>query len=361
MALNTTYFPGDSPTNILAKLLILFGGSPTAGDGTPELYRKLLQTANGASAGLEVPSNFKDSADDADAIIYSTGGTVEVLRVVGATGFLQSKASRFHRDVDDEFLTVLGGTSKATSGFYEVYGQDHPTGLGGITCSIHDGGNFRVRSAPNDSTTSVLKFQVTGGEGDLEHTPKWNDAGTVFTAIKSNVTNTASDADSLLLDLQIAAASKFNVDINGDATSARNYIVGQGDASNYWFGTNDFNKFLPSNNGGNTGVMGAASFYIQIDSNNDQADRVFAVYKDSQFAGGGTELLTVSETGAMNVTGDVSRSGTQILTTRQTGWTAPSGTESRATFDTATVTTEELAKRVYALYTDLAAHGLIGS
>jgi hypothetical protein len=37
----------------------------------------------------------------------------------------------------------------------------------------------------------------------------WNDAGTVFTAIKMNVTDTASHDDSLLMDLQVGGVSKF--------------------------------------------------------------------------------------------------------------------------------------------------------
>lgn len=53
--------------------------------------------------------------------------------------------------------------------------------------------------------------------------------------------------------------------------------------------------------------------------------------------------------------------GTQVVTARQAGWTAPSGSVSRATFDTATVTTTQLAQRVAALINDLTAHGLIGA
>jgi hypothetical protein len=53
--------------------------------------------------------------------------------------------------------------------------------------------------------------------------------------------------------------------------------------------------------------------------------------------------------------------GTQVLGTRKTGWTAASGTASRATFDTATVTTEQLAQRFKALEDDLISHGLIGT
>lgn len=43
----------------------------------------------------------------------------------------------------------------------------------------------------------------------------WNSAGTVFTGIKLNVTNTASSSSSLLMDLQIGGVSKFSVDLFG--------------------------------------------------------------------------------------------------------------------------------------------------
>jgi len=49
----------------------------------------------------------------------------------------------------------------------------------------------------------------------------WNDSGTVFTAIKMNVTDTASDADSLLMDLQVGGSSKESTDKSGNK-----YITG---------------------------------------------------------------------------------------------------------------------------------------
>lgn len=53
--------------------------------------------------------------------------------------------------------------------------------------------------------------------------------------------------------------------------------------------------------------------------------------------------------------------GTQVVGPRRTGWTVPTGTATRATFDTATVTLPQLAERVMALHQDLVAHGLIGA
>ena len=54
----------------------------------------------------------------------------------------------------------------------------------------------------------------------------------------------------------------------------------------------------------------------------------------------------------------------QVIGTRKTGWSTATGTATRTTFDTTTVTTQQLAERVKALIDDLhatAGHGLIGT
>jgi hypothetical protein len=51
----------------------------------------------------------------------------------------------------------------------------------------------------------------------------------------------------------------------------------------------------------------------------------------------------------------------QVVGARVTGWAAPTGNTSRATFDTTTVTTAQLAERLKALIDDLTTHGLIGT
>jgi hypothetical protein len=61
-------------------------------------------------------------------------------------------------------------------------------------------------------------------------TDTWNAGGTTFTAIKMNVTDTASASGSLLVDLQVGAASKFNVSKTGLVTAVLGYEApaGQG-------------------------------------------------------------------------------------------------------------------------------------
>jgi len=50
-----------------------------------------------------------------------------------------------------------------------------------------------------------------------------------------------------------------------------------------------------------------------------------------------------------------------VVGSRKSGWSAATGTATRSTFDTSTVTLTQLAERVKALTDDLIAHGLIGS
>lgn len=70
---------------------------------------------------------------------------------------------------------------------------------------------------------------------------------------------------------------------------------------------------------------------------------------------------TATITNNANVGGEYRVDNTRVVTNRVTGWAAATGTASRATFATGTVTTAQLAQRVKALIDDLMTHGLIGT
>lgn len=97
-------------------------------------------------------------------------------------------------------------------------------------------------------------------------------------------------------------------------------------------------------------------------------DRDAGVYRalviggsDIQLQPAGTTRLTVSTTAANLAAIPLQYSGTQVVSARRTGWGAPTGTATRTTFATSTVTLPELAERVKALVDDLTTHGLIGT
>lgn len=58
----------------------------------------------------------------------------------------------------------------------------------------------------------------------------WNNGATTFAAIKMNVTDTASAAGSLLMDLQIGGVSKFKVTKGGGATLSAPLLIADGTA-----------------------------------------------------------------------------------------------------------------------------------
>ncbi len=79
--------------------------------------------------------------------------------------------------------------------------------------------------------------------------------------------------------------------------------------------------------------------------------------------GNGSNTVTIGDIEITNnfFRGALSLNATQVVSTRRTGWTAPTGTPTRTTFTTSTVTLTGLAERVKALIDDLITHGLIGA
>ena len=83
-------------------------------------------------------------------------------------------------------------------------------------------------------------------------------------------------------------------------------------------------------------------------------------------AANSTNLFRLSSAGNVTVSGLVDAaaiyvSATKVVGTRVTGWAAATGTATRTTFATGSVTTAQLAERVKALIDDLTTHGLIGT
>lgn len=72
-------------------------------------------------------------------------------------------------------------------------------------------------------------------------------------------------------------------------------------------------------------------------------------------------VFTVDKDGAANASVSFKVAGTKVVGTRATGWGAATGTATRTTFATGSVTLPQLAERVKALVDDLIAHGMVGA
>ena len=107
--------------------------------------------------------------------------------------------------------------------------------------------------------------------------------------------------------------------------------------------------------------VGATNFFANDASSGISGATTAVDVQDANFRvfAGTTQKLRIDYTN-----GEVYIQSSRVLSTRKTGWSTATGTATRTTFATSTVTTEQLAERVKALIDDLhstAGHGLIGT
>lgn len=107
------------------------------------------------------------------------------------------------------------------------------------------------------------------------------------------------------------------------------------------------------------GSQSAGGVFVEQTSSTPVADLVF--YTTTSGNAGFGETMRNKSNGSLNITGDYEISGTKVIGSRIAGWAAASGTATRTTFDTTTVTLEQLAERVKAMIDDQLTHGLIGT
>jgi len=86
----------------------------------------------------------------------------------------------------------------------------------------------------------------------FDMTDTWNAGATTFTAVKMNVTDTASGSGSLLVDLQVGGSSKFSVTKAGAVTSS----AGAGISS--------AGSFFSNNGGGNTSYLASTGVFLSL-------------------------------------------------------------------------------------------------
>lgn len=91
-------------------------------------------------------------------------------------------------------------------------------------------GKLVISGVANDTSLSITGATHTGSNAssDLSIASTWNTSG-VITAFKLNVTNTASGAGSLLMDLQVGGVTTFNVGVKG--TIAANSLLATGNSA----------------------------------------------------------------------------------------------------------------------------------
>ena len=192
----------------------------TDGAGTSDVFN--LAEFGGTLANgdyIFVDRNTTGTTGEAVKIASSVGATAQKLIVTNGAG-----ATKF------EVNSVTGATivSDAVSlGGLTVYG---PLNFVGSCVSTTENRKFKLSNTTGETfsvdmcngETTITQGTLTTDVKALDATATWNSAATTFTGIKLNVTNTASNDASKLIDLQIGGTTRFNV----DASSGDTYLRG---------------------------------------------------------------------------------------------------------------------------------------
>jgi len=189
----------------------------------------------------------------------------------------------------------------------------------------------------------------------------WDDGATTFTAIKMNVTDTASDASSLLMDLQVGGVSKFSVNKIGAIIFENNSRVVElfTNYLTFFSGGKEALRFDPSGNarfgnrslsfhsnfgGGSILMKRSATGSLQIspgsviDQRNGTNAQTFNLYASYTDASNYTRGALKASSGLVNIEGESAGTGDANIDVQLT----PKGT-GRVRFGThAAVTTETL-------------------
>jgi len=219
---------------------------------------------------------------------------------------------------------------------------------------INSGGIVATQLTGNAATATTLATARTIGiSGDITATAQSFNGS-------ANITISAVITAGVIVDADVNASAaiagtKINpnfgalaVVTTGNVTADR-LVAGTGsaaEASVTFSGDGDTGIFRPAAN--TLAFCEGGTEAMRIDS----SGRVGVATTDPQYR------LDVN--GVINSASHYRVAGDQVVGARVAGWAASTGTATRTTFATASVTLPQLAERVHALIDDLIAHGLIG-
>ena len=236
--------------------------------------------------------------------------------VTNATAPYALKVTRNNTAAEFGVLDITSNSTYENSVNRGIYVSHNSAGIHCLVPSSINLGNSTVAyglKIQNNVTYSGTPS--AGAYGALiETTGKWK------TGLRIDVADTGSLAD------------------NRNNTVLKANAIGDGTVAGFFFGN------------GTRSVLTDAVVRIQAATGTD-----YALYIEGTSRAGKVECSEVDNSGVYK------KSGTQVVSSRATGWGAPTGTATRTTFDTATVTTTQLAERVKALIDNLTTHGLIGA
>jgi hypothetical protein len=304
-------------------------------------------TAHGLTAGTEIMFTNSGGA-------LPTGLTAGTVYFVLATGLT---ANTFQVSLTN------GGAAINTSS----------TGTGTHTAHVYRAGGVVVRSTVDDEIgTSILAIDKTWFEANKGPTIQFETVTSTGLFVQISNSNIISSAAGKAI---LAAGGGNFVLTNVSAPSAGdtfdmtcNNLTLLGCYLNILAGTATYTLAMSTIIGGSP-VEGTFQRGIQIGAGN-LITQTWAAGAAGYNMGPNTSngryyfQKQGTATGVYEFDGDIFRTGVKVLSTRKTGWGLATGTATRTTFATGSVTLPQLAERVKALIDDLeatAGHGLLGS
>lgn len=307
----STYTQGDilyaSAANTLSKLADVATGNAliSGGVGAAPSYGKIGLTTH-VSGTLPVANGGTGTAT-----AFTQGSVV----FAGAAGVFSQDNTNFFWDntakkLSIPLISLAAGTVTVstpivdTSQTWNAGGvtftglklniTDTASAAGSMFADFQIGGSSRL----NFSKTGAINMTgatITALEPALNITRTWNNAAVTFTSVLVNITDTASNAASLLMDLQVGADSKFKIDKGGSFKTVVNdkwtSHNGATDYPNTFFGVSGHldqvsisaNVFQCLNTSGNTVnlVVEASNVFSQRNSTNAQTFRGYASFTDA--------------------------------------------------------------------------------
>lgn len=119
--------------------------------------------------------------------------------------------------------TLISGTLSTAS-------QPNITSVGSLTSLIVSGNintaNIVASNYANAKFSAIGSGTITNTIPALELTQIWNNSSETFTAISMDITDTDSNAGSLLMDLQVGSSTQFSITKDGNATASQ--FIGNG-------------------------------------------------------------------------------------------------------------------------------------
>lgn len=332
------------------NITLTLGGTPTGSVISSVSFTLgwtgVLSVARGGLGVGTITGLMQGNGTGAVTGIGNSSAVGQILRVTGASTYAWGALDLADADAvtgdlpfanltQGSALSVLGVTGNATADVASIAaGTDHQV--------LRRSGTTLTFGAVNLAQSAAVTGTLAVGNGGT---------GTTTSTGTGNVVLSASPTLTGTLN---AAAASFSGNVTlGDATSDSHICNGQ------------FSLAVPNNAsvgvsvtdvGGKSVILTASDGGTGVPAVGTFTNHDFGLFRNAAVVGTLTTLgLNLASTKTLSV------NGTQVLTSRRTGWGAPTGTATRTTFATTTVTLPQLAERVKALIDDLMTHGALGA